>query len=489
MGKTRKSYPLMTDDDGIPRTQVRFRLFGVALVCVIAGAWMAGNWPGSFVVGVDEPRWVATGRYAFDRYFVVRDFTATTWDDRAFTRYGARNPPIGKFLFGASQVMAGVGDEYADRTNVLRFWKAATKIDRKALHVVRATSAVTMVVAAVALFVVAEVLTGAPILAALAAVFFVFDPFITRVGVQAMTEGPMMAFGLSILAATLFTARRARCGSIAMATVSGGAVGVLMALAVGTKLNALIFAAVAIAWAGLALLPNLAVLGPLVRGATTPAFCSAALAATLFGAFFWVLPNPHLWRAPVANTGSLLVYGNQLSEAARKPNNLMRLLGPTTSVSERVPPLIKFASVGPAAGLVRQTAVDGYIVTVGAAVWIAVLLGFSRMLPRSGAVLLLVWTAIGVSFQLIWTPFAWARYYFPMEPCYAIFEATAVFAAAKLAVSRLAPWLRRRESRPVSPGPNHVHPDRRAPRMRNRLPVTTRARPCGAERVLWNVWY
>ncbi len=166
MGKTRKSYPLMTDDDGIPRTQVRFRLFGVALVCVIAGAWMAGNWPGSFVVGVDEPRWVATGRYAFDRYFVV-------------------------------QVMAGVGDEYADRTNVLRFWKAATKIDRKALHVVRATSAVTMVVAAVALFVVAEVLTGAPILAALAAVFFIFDPCSTRGGVRAMTEGPLMGVGVS----------------------------------------------------------------------------------------------------------------------------------------------------------------------------------------------------------------------------------------------------------------------------------------------------
>lgn len=411
----------------------------MALVLLVTCIRVILNLPGSAFPGADEPRWTATGRYAFDRLFVAHDFSARTWSDPAFTRYGARNPPVGKLLFGAFQVIAGEGEQFTTRETVLELWRPDPdrEHDLPAIHAVRRGNAALLVVAAGALYRIALVLTASPPLAALAALLLAFDPFMSKLSFMAMTDIPMLAFGLVLLCVTLACLRSIRSAQIGRACATGALAGCCAAVAVGTKLNALVFVLVAFAWLGLTQIPGPTVLGPITGSPSRKAVAASLSVALLTGGIFWVLPNPLLWKAPVEQTRVLLSYGAELSSVAQNPGGLLQAMRPTPRVKDRVAPIIEFARTGPLNTATGMRSIDIWLIAFGIIAWMAAVAGQAGVMPRSGAILLGVWAGVAVAGQLAWTPFAWPRYHFPLEPCFAIFEALALWTIVRLVLAAI----------------------------------------------------
>ena len=275
----------------------------------------------------DEADWIGTSRY-FQTLFVERDFSAEAWPDHYWTR---TQPMVSRYLIGAWLWTRGYDlttlDPTYDPSASLATNRRAGRgpsddLIREARVPMRILAGLTVAV----LYIVVRVVAG-PIGGLVAALLAIGSPYLNEHLVRAMGEAPLMFLVLGALLLALISLRGATKGRLSRGwTLSAG---VLLGLALGAKLTAvLVMLAVALwgAWAWLAartkaddrrlttddrarMLPTSLV----ARGRSVlPTGATWALTVLGTAILTFVASNPYLYRDPVGRTA--LLFQNRWQE-------------------------------------------------------------------------------------------------------------------------------------------------------------------------------
>ncbi|MGB0383592.1 MAG: ArnT family glycosyltransferase [Ardenticatenaceae bacterium] len=346
------------------------------------------------------------------------------------------------------------------------------------------------ILSSVLLFLLARDLTGHRSVGVVAALLFMIDPLVLYSGLRAMIDMPALFFSLLALwvALRMYDAIYVAAGRgdrPAYGTLFWSlGLGVACGLAVGTKLNALLVGVVCAAWGVLNLLwlysesctrrrppPPLGVgAGKHARGGSHevrlfPFWTTlrSGVVAALLVVLLFVALNPFLYVDTFQNITYMYEFGQRVAEydvpevlrldswqkswenllvtGVAESSVLSRYMSEESwickeeSPSEHCLPKAKMWGRPYTVEQISKNAwIDGMFVALGL-VWNVVLivqpnLSFSSestaAIRRRNHSFLLVWLAITVVGIWYWTPFAWVRWYLPLEPCWAIFEASGI---------------------------------------------------------------
>jgi hypothetical protein len=247
----------------------------------------------------DESEWISAGRY-FKFIFLDHDVSSTVWRPSWLNR---DQPPIGRYVIGAITWATGTNPSQLNRTyDWDKDYDANLQEGRvpgpNLLGPVRRTMAMIGALAVVVLFVVGR-LIGGSLAGAGAGLFATFSPLLQTYFVQARTEALLAFLSIVALLGTLLVARRFQSnGSIPR---FGWGVGLVLGLALATKLTAALAIVGVCAYGGMAALSVLRRARGVALRMFAWTFATGALATVV-----WVAVNPFLWPDPAGRTLSML---------------------------------------------------------------------------------------------------------------------------------------------------------------------------------------
>jgi hypothetical protein len=398
----------------------------------------------------DESEWIAAGRY-FRFVFLDHDLSGQVWRPSWLNR---DQPPLGRYVIGGIVWASGTDPDKVNRTYAWERDYAANLREGRVpephiLMPVRRAMALVGAASIVLLFMAGR-LVGGTVVGAVAGLAAAFSPLLQSYFVQARTEALLAFFStLSLVALLAFARAYQRRGRLRRV---GWSVGLLLGLALATKLTAAVAILGACAYGGAAALAR-------VRTAPREAarlvgWCAAT---GLLATFVWVAVNPFLWPDPVGRTWSMLAqqqaimveqgeqFGNPVEAAL--PGRLLLMV--ERSFVENSTPAFDYGAPRGSEPLVRRTfselpAAFGIGVELAlAAVGLVVLAWQAVTVWRSGArhgpeTALLWWLAayylgIGANLSL-----DWPRYYVPT----AFFGAILIGMGVQAIVSAATRWWR-----------------------------------------------
>ena len=237
-------------------------------------------------VGGDEQDWLATTRY-FRYLFLEGDLAHEEWGENYWT---LTHPPVFRYVLGAGLWLQG-----HDLSNVRRRNWAPTEAMRMDARRVTALYGA----GAIALLYVVAVQLGAPLGGLVAALLAGASPYLRQHFVRASAESTLAFFLLAVLVLCLVVFRRPSNG---FSLRSGALAGLVLALAVGSKLTAILSGPPL----GLACLG--ATLAARARGERRDGWRPLAWGCTLALACWGlvVVLNPFLWPDPLGRTAAML---------------------------------------------------------------------------------------------------------------------------------------------------------------------------------------
>jgi len=429
---------------------------GIALALLVVAAFVLLRAAETVPFHGDESEWIAAGRY-FRFVFLDHDVTSQVWRPSWLNR---DQPPLGRYIIGGIVWASGTDPEKVNRTYA---WERDYELNLREgrvpephiLKPVRRAMALVGAVSIVLLFVAGR-LVGGTLVGAVAGFVATFSPLLQSYFVQARTEALLAFFSTLALVALLAFARTyQRSGKLRPV---GWCVGLLLGLALATKLTAAVGIVGACAYGGAAALARL-------RTARQEAMrlIGWSAATGLLATLVWVAANPFLWPDPVGRTWSMLEQqqaimveqGVEFGNPVETPLPGRLLLMVRRSFGENSTPAFDYGAPRGSEPLIRRTFSDLPIVLglsvelVLAAIGLVVLIGRVATVWWSGVrhgseTALLWWLAayfIGIGANL---SLDWPRYYVPT----AFYGAILIGLGVQAIVTAAARWLSR--SSPVT---------------------------------------
>ncbi|MCB0077043.1 MAG: phospholipid carrier-dependent glycosyltransferase [Anaerolineales bacterium] len=393
----------------------------------------------------DEGPWLLASDYYFTRYALDRDWSAETWQANRYGPWSGQSPTIGKYLIGLALWIGAPSPRDTTPQPPYNYGESfewnltnGTVPPLPSLIVGRRLIAFTALLAAMALYGLGRHLIGSPLVAWLAALLFLLDPLVMFAGQRLLVDMPALLFSLLALLAghrAIFGANRRVRWAYGVMT------GLLVALAVGSKMNALLGVAVWGAWLlTVRTVPRRSLLAPL--------FCAMAVGTSLF-----FLTNPMLLHDPIHGPATLIAHGRAVADYEvpqdfrletwrKRLDNLVitglvetgaiyRLAEPTSWPCGRVggclPKPYIIGRPFPDGWLAQRPWFDAWLAAAGLLmVALAAVNPRATAATRRGALWLLCWALIVAGGILLTVPFAWERWYLPMEPVWALMQAVAI---------------------------------------------------------------
>jgi hypothetical protein len=384
----------------------------------------------------DEGIWLAVASETFEKAFLARDLRHESWSDPRWEEFGTRNPMVGKYVFGLALFLQG----RIEPGRPLPGYELEAGFDWQALRQTRPPpeplaagrrAALWLGAGSVALlFVLARTLLGSTAVALAAALLLLADPFFARSCRSVMLDVPALFFSLLALCAgarlCAVLARGPSSAALWTLALWTAATGVACGLAISTKINALLVPCVIVAWLGVA------------RPKLDRRTATVAAGLLLGAAGVFVATNPFLWEAPVRNTLHILELGGIVAQYDVHPFEELRgplhrveaLLRVGVSISGSLSNAIGQRGLGPW--------LDGTLCAAGLAICLARAFGLRRAdadgeRSRQGSAFVVVYFGVVAIGLLASIPFVWTRWYLPLEPGWALLEATALAALVALA--------------------------------------------------------
>lgn len=396
----------------------------------------------------DESLYIPVANKMFELYWVRHDFANPAWDDD-FHTFGAINPQVGKYLMGFGSYLAGYRDMpirpgYQFQKGLAWNVSHGYVPPAGAVAASRLPIALTGLLSCVFLYAFTSMLAGRWTgLCAMWALFL--GQLLTTTSRHAMLDAPALAFSLGAMCALLCLIRAMRDRRTA-AYAWAILLGVASALAVGTKLNALLIIGVA----GLCLCIEAIGAWKIPPARRMVLLCTSICALSAVAIFYAV--NPFLWHHPLWGLKHLLEL-NQVQASI----NIARTTGPWSKLAAVWWSIGHYGIFGPSRGWIDQT-----LVTLAA---LAAILHLCRRPRRSFDQLhyvAAVWVAVLYIITTAWLPHTWNRYFLPLAPVNALLEGLAVAFLLQMAArwcAQAAPFLRRSlqsfpHPAPLQPGPN-----------------------------------
>ena len=443
----------------------------------------------------DESHWMSSSDFYFQKFFVEQDWDYNTWRDDRFGQWSTSNPVIGKYLIGASLHLFGPRSHngqrayYTKRRPEYNYTESFEwNVDQGSIPPLEEIVAARWVIvwmtifSSVLLFLLARDLTGHWSVGVVAALLFMLDPLVMYSGLRAMIDMPALFFSLAAFCFALRMYNRIYEGARRSAFFWSLALGVACALAIGSKLNALLVGVVCAAWGVLNLFwlysesytssappsqsdkTDLRGLSDQLREYKSPFWTTLTSGVVVIVLVFvlFVALNPFLYVDTLQNMKHMYEFGQRVAEYEvpdafqldswqKSWENLLvtglvetgvfyRYLSEESWVCPPEQPfcLPKAQTWGRPYSMElisRHPWIDAMLVTLGV-VWNLLLvlqpklsfLGWlgTNNIQRRNHSFLLVWFAITLVGILYWTPFSWIRWYLPLEPCWAIFEASGI---------------------------------------------------------------
>jgi hypothetical protein len=393
-------------------------LFVVALVVLLrATEWVPFHG--------DESEWISAGRY-FTYIFLDHDLTSQVWRPSWLNR---DQPPLGRYIIGGIVRASGtdpskVNKTYAWERDYQANLREGRVPDAPILTPVRRSMAVVGALSVVLLFVAGR-LVGGTLTGAVAGLAAIGSPLLQMYFVQARTEALLAFFSAVALVALLLAARRYQAtGEV---SVAGWALGVLLGLALATKLTAAVAILGTCAYCGVAGLVCLR-----RNRSEGTRLIVWAVATGLLATAVWVAVNPFLWPDPVGRTWSMLEqqrsimveqgqqFGNPVE--TNLPGRLVLIV--RRSFVDNSTPAFDYGAAPGSPPLTRRTfselpiifgvSVELVLATLGLAALLARAITVWRTGKRHGPETALLWWLaaylIGIAANL---SLDWPRYYVP----------------------------------------------------------------------------
>lgn len=329
---------------------------GVALALFIIAAVVLLQTAETVPFHGDESEWISAGRY-FTFVFLDHDVTSQVWRPSWLNR---DQPPLGRYIIGGIVWASGTDPDKVNRTYAWeRDYEANLREgrvpDASILQPVRRTMAIVGATSIVLLFVAGR-LVGGTVVGAVAGLVATMSPLLQSYFVQARTEALLAFFSTLALVALLAFARRYQeRGELPAAAWN---VGLILGLALATKLTAALAIVGACACGGVAALARI---GKAPQEVVRLLAWSAATG--LLATFVWVAVNPFLWPDPIGRTWSMLTqqqaimveqgtqFGNPVEEAL--PGRVLLMI--RRSFVENSTPAFDYGAPRGSEPLIRRT--------------------------------------------------------------------------------------------------------------------------------------
>jgi hypothetical protein len=401
---------------------------------------------------VDEGFWIGAGHYAFQTAFVQRDFSYLAWSDPRFHTFGTRNPPLGKYIVGAGIHLGGRGD--VEHTfpgfDFRKPWVFSDVAHRRpepeVLRLARTPMPWLGAGSATLLFLLVCRLTASWLLGLLSAIIFFSQPLVLSSTSRAIMDIPALFFSLLLLWSA------ASLGPSALQPGRGPvfryalAVGIGCGLALSTKLSTLTAAATAGIWMLIevgAIVVTRQRSGQLpwseaLRNCRTSLLHTVAAgvgSVTVAALVFYAL-NPYLYTHPIQNTERIWQLTEIVSNYRMPPEVTLDTWHKRWSALWR----FGFEDSGWLSHWFGLKWADGALAGCGLIMLGARAFGRSSLRRRLNALHLLVWMLLLVGTIVSWAPFAWRRWYVPLEPVWAVLEVLGAVLLSELAHRRWRLW-------------------------------------------------
>ncbi len=434
------------------RKRMSWRTLAGALLPIGVFLWGYHSHPPANGIIEDEVYWIGSAYY-YDLAVIQHDLYSPDWQ----LLPARENPPVGKYVFGlALQAMGsrirspdalsafylyfsqhpkawGQGEDYQKRLAVTRrispsgvqaLQARRFPIDERDLWICRRVNLVMTLAATLALYALACLFLELPGAIA-AATLFVLQPAVVTASRVALIDMIALAFSTLCVLALARAVRHAWPSEqrISWLWASGQAllVGTLLALACGTKMNALIVAAL-VGGTG----AFYALRGVLGRRGNDLVLAAALFAALAWATGLFIALDPTLY--PDVGAGLAALFDEPKRAAAIQDSFLKRGLHST-------------------AARIRWLAQETFTWRPLGLILAGFLLYHAIRGPRNNPVFWLVgaWWLLTLVLLLAWLPFAFSRYILPLVPPSALL--------AGGVVDTLVPLLRNRASRVLGPQP------------------------------------
>jgi hypothetical protein len=399
-----------------------------------------------FVYHPDEGVWIAAGKHTFQKSFVERDWHPETWQNQPYGSFGASNPPVGKYLIGASLFMAGVVDStttipgYNPEDEFVWAEAAKRQPPQELLDVVHRMMKWLGIASAIAFWGLAKNLTNSMQISLSATLFFVLSPLVIRNSQRAMMEIPLLLFTLLalFLASRLFLSMHKKRFSQKVFAAVG--VGILCGLALATKLNALLMLASVLFWGASFFYFDALAKKEGRRNQSASAMKATAVMLTILvaaGVVFWAV-NPLLHHNPIQNADKIFSLGRQVALYQVPATQRLDTWG------DRIQTFFSNGlSISGIFGYWLNMPLFDYLLAIFGGTT-CVCASFNRGSAAMASVRhiwILSWVLITGMGIIMWTPFNWIRWYVPMEPCWALIEGIGFTVFMKQVVRAISPQL------------------------------------------------
>ena len=396
----------------------------------------ADNPIGQMDYHADEGVWIEAGRYYFHTFFIERDWRAAMWGQPRFGAFGKPTPPLGKYLFGAALYFQP-GGQYqpppAD-AGVGFNWEAASK-ERPPQPVLEAARRPVLLLGALAatiIFLLVERMTHSTTTALLASALFVLQPLVIRDSRRAMLDMPALFFSLLALLLFVYLQLNLEQRQLKRAILLSIATGFALGLGLSTKLSAALTLVVLTSWWMLVLWGQfmLPVRAPTEPDGVAPVVASwprrlvlpaiTLLLILLTAAITFFALNPLLYSQPLQGLKEIMGLASIVRQYDVPPEQRLDTLAERLLAVYR----IGFVYSGPLSYWLRLPFVDAVLAFFGVAFCVyRVRAANGSQVQRVRAAMLLLWAGVTVAGIIYWVPFSWLRWYLPLEPVWAVFEA------------------------------------------------------------------
>ena len=388
----------------------------------------------------DEGVWVVASKHYFQKFFLDKDYSPSTWEDPKFGDFGKRNPVLGKYLYGAWLFADGTVDrnttfpdyDFKSPEDWVTFWEL--KPADKYLASGRKLAKWLGVMCTILLFLLVRELTNSWLVGSITASLFILQPITFIQSSRVMMDIPVMFFSLIALLTAAICYKNFGSRRLSSLYIQLALVGVLYGLAMQIKLNSLLVFFTLLGWLVIQYLweKNIKVfpvkdflsdtLQLLGNRRAQILLIGGSVIMLLAVLLVFITLNPFLYHNTLGNMNEMFTYGETVTDAWKVGES---------AINDTVKKKINaFITIG-----LHHSSVSRYWLNLPSLVDKSlVLLGFffivitlisqkrDRIFAR-GLLFLLLWSAIVAAGLLYWIPFKWARWYLPMAPIWALFEA------------------------------------------------------------------
>lgn len=391
----------------------------------------------------DEGVWMAAGNHYFQKYFIERDWSYSTWADERFGDFGTANPPVGKYIIGASLFMSGA----VNTETVFRRYEFSADFDwgdvwnkkppELALQKARLPNQWLAIECLIVFFLLVKQLANSTFVAFTASTLFILQPLVLEYSHRAMMDIPMLFFSLTSLLIATQISYRIFEDKFKKLLIYAILLGIVLGLAISTKLNALLILSIAVIWIfigliwkyGISITPKKSWLFRfllIIRqdNSLFKFIANFTVLCVISILLVFVILNPFLHHKPIRNALHIWSLGKRVANYdipeyyhldtwEKRWHNLIETGLEKSGVFSYWFYCFRF---------------DKILVLLGLTTSIIMILQSKQMHIKLGAVFLLIWFLVTFLGTLLWTHFSWESWYVPMTPLWAILEAFGLLA-------------------------------------------------------------